>query len=142
MDSHDIHDFVKQLLPSDKAVFAAQKLDPHAQIDPKVSSPESPLGLVWSDEVPRRGGLSNEGWRLWKMLLVVRRQIHGGYPLTGEARRLWNDAKETVKWIGFSRLTLTPEEQAIYDKMKPPKSLFHPQQKQPTVLDLFKELIN
>jgi hypothetical protein len=127
------------LSPSDMAVFAAQKLDPHAHIDPMFSV--SPLGLVWSDEVPRRGGLSAEGWGVWKRLFMARCGIHGGHLLTGEVLKFWNDAKESVKWIGFSRLTLTPEERAIYDEIMHVRQPSPPRPRR-TLLDFFKELID
>jgi hypothetical protein len=119
------------LSPRDREVIESQKPDPNARSTISVLS----HGLLWSDEVtPDLSRMSPEGWRVWYDLLAARSMLHAGYPVgaipknVGDFERawwnenvwkVWNAAlAEGVKWIGFRRLKLSPEERAMFDKYR------------------------
>ena len=68
--------------------------------------------LVWPDEVP--DGLSREGYRIVRDLLVARGFIHRGVPVEAwdegylDRWEAWNEALSSrLRWNGFRRIALT-----------------------------------
>ena len=74
--------------------------------------------LVWPDEVP--DGLSREGYRIVRDLLVARGLIHRGVPVEQwdfgfpDRWEAWNQVlADGIRWNGFRRLALTGDQRAL-----------------------------
>jgi hypothetical protein len=99
----------------DRALVEALTFDPQAK-----PSFELLKGcLVWADE--RANNLTSEGYDRLCDLWIARSLIHRGEPLDSLSiggdrfKNAWEQAlAEDIRWPGFQRLTLSPEDRAYY----------------------------
>jgi hypothetical protein len=102
------------LSDEDRGLLETMPFDPAAE--PAFN--EITACLVWDDEVP--DGLSREGYRTVRDLLVARGLIHRGIPVEEwdfgfpDRWERWNEAlADGLRWNGFRRLALTAAQRAL-----------------------------
>jgi len=102
------------LSDADRDLLAAVAFDPDAE--PAFN--EITWCLVWPDEVP--DGLSREGYRVVRDLLVARGFIHRGIPVEAwdegylDRWERWNEALASgLRWNGLRRLGLTTAQRGL-----------------------------
>lgn len=96
------------LSPEDRARLEALPFDARAT----AAYNEITGALAWSDEIP--DDLSAGGYEYVRELLGIRGYLHRGLPV--DVAR-WDAAQASgLRWNGFRRLTLTPEQRALLDR--------------------------
>ena len=103
------------LSPGDRAAIEAVPFDPDASI-----AYHEILGcLGWSDELP--DDLTSAGLTYLRDLLGIRGAVHRGEDADLDA---WNMTRMTgLRWNGFERLALTPDQRALLERYRADDSM-------------------
>lgn len=96
------------LSPDDRARIEGVQFDPHAT----AAYNELTGALTFSDEVP--GGITAAAHAYLRELLGIRGYLHRGLPVDATP---WDAALASgLRWNGFRRATLSPDERALLQR--------------------------